>query len=170
MTAARSSAAGAVPASLADYQTNMKGVDLMDQMIGYYMMHHRSTKWWRRIFHYLMMASAHNAYVVAQDSNPDMVQSEWPNMKGVDLMDQMIGYYMMHHRSTKWWRRIFHYLMMASAHNAYVVAQDSNPDMVQSEWPNFQDFLEEIALSLIGESRTKCDPVANPRPAPHGAG
>ena len=60
--------------------------------------------------------------------------------------------------------------MMASAHNAYVVAQDSNPDMVQSEWPNFQDFLEEIALSLIGESRTKRDPVANPRPAPHGAG
>ena len=92
------------------------------------------------------------------------------NMKGVDLMDQMIGYYMMHHRSTKWWRRIFHYLMMASAHNAYVVAQDSNPDIVQSEWPNFQDFLEEIALSLIEESRTKRDPVANPHPAPHSAG
>ena len=81
----------------------------------------------------------------------------------------MIGYYMMHHRSTKWWRRIFHYLMMASTHNAYVVTQDSNPEKVRSEWPNFQDFLEEIVISLIGDLRTKRDPAVNPHPTP-GAG
>ena len=90
-------------------------------------------------------------------------------MKGVDLMDQMVGYYIIHHRSKKWWRRIFHYLMMASAHNAYVVAQDSNPEMVESEWPNFQDFLEEIILWLVGDIRSRRDPAANPRPVP-GAG
>ena len=90
-------------------------------------------------------------------------------MKGVDLMDQMVGYYIIHHRSKKWWRRIFHYLMMASAHNAYVVARDTNPEMVESEWPNFQDFLEEIILWLVGDIRSRRDPAANPRPVP-GAG
>ena len=92
-------------------------------------------------------------------------------MKGVDLMDQMIGYYIIQHRSKKWWRRIFQYLMMASAHNAYVVARDTNPEMVASEWPNFQDFVEGVGdiLSLVGDVRSRRDPSANPRPAP-GAG
>ena len=39
-----------VPACLADYQQHMKGVDLLDQMVGYYQFQHRSTKWWRRLF------------------------------------------------------------------------------------------------------------------------
>ena len=59
--------------------------------------------------------------------------------------------------------------MMASAYNAYVVARDTNPEMVATEWPNFQDFLEEIILWLVGEVRSRRDPAANPRPAP-GAG
>ncbi|KAK7474848.1 hypothetical protein BaRGS_00033920 [Batillaria attramentaria] len=40
----------AVPACLADYQSHMKGVDLADQMTGYYTLNHRSWKWWRRLF------------------------------------------------------------------------------------------------------------------------
>ena len=100
---------------------------------------------------------------------PAVVADYQKFMKGVDLMDQMIGYYIIHHRSKKWWRRIFHYLMMASAYNAYVVARDTNPEIVEAEWPNFQDFLEQIILWLIGEVRSRRDPAANPRPAP-GAG
>ncbi|KAK2190175.1 hypothetical protein NP493_87g02016 [Ridgeia piscesae] len=100
---------------------------------------------------------------------PAVVADYQKYMKGVDLMDQMVGYYIIQHRSKKWWRRIFHYLMMASAYNAYVVARDTNPEMVATEWPNFQDFLEEIVLWLVGEVRSRRDPAANPRPAP-GAG
>ena len=74
----------AVPAVVADYQKFMKGVDLKDQMIGYYIIHHRSKKWWRRIFHYLMMASAYNAYVVARDTNPEMVVAELSGFPGAD--------------------------------------------------------------------------------------
>ena len=33
-----------VPSCLADYQKYMKGVDLLDQMVGYYMFNHRSKK------------------------------------------------------------------------------------------------------------------------------
>ena len=41
--------------------------------------------------------------------------------------------------------------MMASAHNTYVLAKDTNPDMVHSEWPNFQDFIEDLANGSIGD-------------------
>uniref|UniRef100_A0A8C5BAP3 PiggyBac transposable element-derived protein domain-containing protein n=1 Tax=Gadus morhua TaxID=8049 RepID=A0A8C5BAP3_GADMO len=54
------------PACLADYQKHMKGVDLLDQMVGYYQIHHRSTKWWRRLFFYLIGVVAYNAFVAAR--------------------------------------------------------------------------------------------------------
>ncbi|GFR71288.1 PiggyBac transposable element-derived protein 4 [Elysia marginata] len=38
-----------VPIALANYQEKIKGVDLCDQMLGYYMPSHRSKKWWRRV-------------------------------------------------------------------------------------------------------------------------
>ena len=72
-------------------------------------------------------------------------------MKGVDLMDQMVGYYMPDHRSRKWWRRIFHYLLVVAAHNAYIIAKDSNPEVAKREWPNLQDFVEDLAEGLIGD-------------------
>lgn len=71
----------AVPQIVEDYQKNMKGVDLLDQMVGYYMPHHRSRKWWRRIFHHLQMTTAFNAYVLAKDCNPHIVRREWPQFK-----------------------------------------------------------------------------------------
>ncbi|MEW8548513.1 MAG: transposase, partial [Candidatus Thiodiazotropha sp.] len=92
---------------------------------------------------------------------PKMVEDYQAHMKGVDLMDQMIGYYMIQHRSKKWWRRIFHYLLMACAHNAYIIASDSNPDVVKSEWPNFQDFIEELAEGLIGNYSSSKREVPN---------
>lgn len=86
---------------------------------------------------------------------PKMLEDYQTHMKGADLMDQMIGYYMIQHRSKKWWRRIFHYLLMACAHNSYIIARDSNPDRVKSEWPNFQDFIEELFEGLIGNYSSK---------------
>ena len=82
---------------------------------------------------------------------PKMLSDYQDHMKGVDLMDQMVGYYLLNHRSRKWWRRIFHYLLVVCAHNSYIVAKDSNPEYVKSEWPNFQDFIEDLADGLIGD-------------------
>ena len=36
------------PPSLVDYQELMKGVDHVDQMMGYYNIDRRSVKWWNR--------------------------------------------------------------------------------------------------------------------------
>ncbi|XP_030195004.1 piggyBac transposable element-derived protein 4-like [Gadus morhua] len=55
-----------VPACLADYQKYMKGVDLLDQMVGYYGFQHRSKKWWRRVFFFLLSVSCHNAYIAVR--------------------------------------------------------------------------------------------------------
>ena len=69
-------------------------------------------------------------------------------MKGVDLCDQMIGYYMLNHTSKKRWRRIhvFFYLMMASAHNAYIVAKDTHPET----FPDFRTPLRNLLKILLG--------------------
>ena len=98
---------------------------------------------------------------------PKMVEDYQKHMKGVDLADQMVGYYMINHRSRKWWRRIFFHFMMVSAHNAYIVAKNSNSECVLKEWPSFQDFLEELADDLIGDCKAGRDaPNLNqPRPA-----
>lgn len=55
-----------VPACLADYQKHMKGVDLLDQMTGYYQFQHRSKKWWRRLFFFFLSVSCYNSYVIAR--------------------------------------------------------------------------------------------------------
>ena len=67
-----------VPACLADYQQHMKGVDLLDQMVGYYQFQHRSTKWWRRLFFYLMSVACYNAFVAARSAGG----AEWKYRRG----------------------------------------------------------------------------------------
>ena len=85
-------------------------------------------------------------------------------MKGVDLCDQMTGYYLLQHRSKKWWRRLFFYLLSVSMHNAYIVAKASHADIVASEWPNFQDFVEDLGLGLVGTYRSRRHAPVPPAP------
>ena len=70
-------------------------------------------------------------------------------MRGVDLSDQMVGYHIIHHRSKKWWRRLYFHLQMVAVHNTYVVAKESQPDVTRVEWPVFQDFVDDVALQLM---------------------
>ena len=57
-----------VSACLADYQQHMKGVDLLDQMVGYYQIQRRSKKWWRRLFFYFLMVACYNAFAAASSA------------------------------------------------------------------------------------------------------
>ena len=86
---------------------------------------------------------------------PAVLESYQQNMKGVDLMDKMVGYYMLHHRSKKWWRRIFFPLLATSVHNSYVVAKDTYPEEIQRQHPTFVTFLEDVAIGLIGDCKSK---------------
>ncbi|XP_052818115.1 piggyBac transposable element-derived protein 4-like [Mya arenaria] len=93
---------------------------------------------------------------------PKAIEDYQRHMKGVDLFDQMVGYYMPNHRSRKWWRRLFHHMQMSAAHNAYIIARDSNPEVIQREWPQFQDFVEDLAEDLIGNYKaSRAAPLTN---------
>ena len=43
------------------------------------------------------------------------------------------------------------------AYNAYIVAQDSNPDIAKKQWPSFKDYLEQLGMGLIGDTRIQRD-------------
>ncbi len=101
------------------------------------------------------VSSRSGAPIQQQVLVPQVIESYQQNMKGVDLCDQMLGYYTLNHRSRKWWRRIFHHLCMAAAFNGFVIAKDSNPEIAAKEWPNFQDFVEDLAEGLIGDTSAK---------------
>ncbi|GFN93418.1 hypothetical protein PoB_001992400 [Plakobranchus ocellatus] len=43
---------------------------------------------------------------------------------------------------------------MASAHDAYVVAKDTNAEFAAKHWPGFQDLLEDLAQDFVANLTT----------------
>ena len=52
------------PPCVPDYQQFMRGVDVGDQIMGYYQVGRRSLKWWKRAFWYLLDVAYLNSYIV----------------------------------------------------------------------------------------------------------
>ena len=52
------------PLVIANYQKNMGGVDLFDQMLTYYHYPHRFIKWWKYLFIYLMEVALYNSFII----------------------------------------------------------------------------------------------------------
>ncbi|KAK0139205.1 PiggyBac transposable element-derived protein 4 [Merluccius polli] len=57
-----------MPVCVSDYQKNMKGVDLLDQMVSYYQFQHQSKKWWRRLFFFFLSVSCYNSFIAARSA------------------------------------------------------------------------------------------------------
>lgn len=49
---------------LVHYQHHMRGVDIQDQMKGYYSVQNRVYKWWHKIMLHLIDASLMNGYIM----------------------------------------------------------------------------------------------------------
>ena len=56
------------PQCVVEYNHNMGGVDLSDQMVTYYSFSHRTVKWWRRVFFHLIDTTTVNAYTLYTES------------------------------------------------------------------------------------------------------
>ena len=84
---------------------------------------------------------------------PKMVADYQNNMKGVDVCDQMVGYYMPPHRSNKWWHHLFFFLSI-SIHNAYILAKKSHPASAREKWSDLKLFIQDLVLELIGNVQT----------------
>ena len=54
----------ACPPLLPDYQAYMRGVDRADQLQVYYNIGRRSTKWWKRVFFYIVECAILNSYIL----------------------------------------------------------------------------------------------------------
>ena len=52
------------PQAVVEYNKYMGGVDRGDQLLSYYGFPHRTVKWWRRAFYYLLDAAIVNSYIL----------------------------------------------------------------------------------------------------------
>ena len=55
------------PTVIADYNQHMLGVDKLDQLVSYYSFVHRSVKWWRKVFFWLLEVSVVNSYIIYKE-------------------------------------------------------------------------------------------------------
>ena len=87
-------------------------------------------------------------------------------MKGVDLLDQMVGYYGFQHRSKKWWRRVFFFFLAVSCYNAYIAARSIGGTAFRNKYRGYKNWLEDLAEQLITPLTTRAVPVTPPPPSP----
>ena len=88
----------------------------------------------------------------SQVNVPKIIEDYQKHMKGVDLCDQNVSYYLPAHKTVKWWRRLFFYLTQVSIVNSYVYAKASSP-LVLQKYPTQLIYIEAVAGGLIGKYR-----------------
>ena len=52
------------PSVVADYNVHMIGVDRMDQLTSYYSFTHKTVKWWRKVFFWMVEVALVNTYII----------------------------------------------------------------------------------------------------------
>ena len=63
------------PEVILDYNKYMLGVDKIDQLVSYYSFIHKSVKWWRKVFFWLLEVAVVNSYVIyKEECNKDKSQ------------------------------------------------------------------------------------------------
>ena len=55
------------PVVVVDYNKYMLGVDKLDQLCSYYSFLHKSVKWWRKVFFWLLEVGVVNSYVIHKE-------------------------------------------------------------------------------------------------------
>ena len=55
------------PLVVQDYNLNMLGVDKLDQLMSYYSFLHKTVKWWRKVFFWILEVAVINAYIIYKD-------------------------------------------------------------------------------------------------------
>lgn len=84
---------------------------------------------------------------------PEMIEAYSTYMRGVDYFNQICSYYLVHHRSIKWYRRIFYWLFEISINNSFILYQ------IQHQKKNF-DMLD-FRILLIDELQKDFPVVEN---------
>ena len=81
---------------------------------------------------------------------PEIIKSYINNAKGVDLLDQMIGYYEAKNRSRKWCLRLVLHFLQVAAHNSFLIHRWETGSQI-----NYLEYLKSIVKSLVYEIRLR---------------
>ena len=73
-------------------------------------------------------------------------------MPGVDLLDQMISYYEIRHRSKKWYIRLVLHFLHVATHNSFILYTHSK---AYSNKIHYIDFLKSLIRSLVSPLRIR---------------
>uniref|UniRef100_A0A2C9LMC3 Uncharacterized protein n=1 Tax=Biomphalaria glabrata TaxID=6526 RepID=A0A2C9LMC3_BIOGL len=93
--------------------------------------------------------------LVKHKSKPSMVDKYNKFMFGCDLADQKIGYYGLHARkSTKWWKKLFLWIMEIACSNADVLYNLSRPDHIKKSFLSLKQFKIKLVDLLCAEAST----------------
>ena len=79
------------PTAVAEYNKYMGGVDLADQLVTYYGFEHRSLKWWKKLFFFLMETAVVNSYILYCDRNPNK-KNRYSHLKfSIELANDLLS-------------------------------------------------------------------------------
>jgi hypothetical protein len=100
-----------------------------------------------------MISTLHTAAVVDDSSRRTGITKKKPkcvinyntHMHGVDAADQHLAYYPFIHKTIKWPKKVFLYLLQCALFNSYVVFTKSNINSHKS----FLDYLMDVSENLI---------------------
>ena len=81
---------------IVDYNKHMLGVDKLDQMISYYSFLHKTIKWWRKVFFWILEVATMNAYILYEvlvEKRGERLMSQPPGFQtAVDFVGQSPSY------------------------------------------------------------------------------
>ena len=55
------------PVVVVDYNNHMLGVDKLDQLVSYYSFLHKSLKWWRKVYFWMLEVVVVNSYIIYKE-------------------------------------------------------------------------------------------------------
>ena len=79
------------PTAIVEYNTYMGGVDRADQLLSYYGFAHRTVKWWRRLFFFLLDTAVVNSYVLYCEEHPDKKRRMTHVQFRIELANNLLG-------------------------------------------------------------------------------
>lgn len=105
----------------------------------------------------LLLSTLHIGPQKNVDNIPEIINDYNVMKTGVDVLDQILGYYTCRRGTNRWPYAVWMHMMDLAAHNAYVIFKKLHPE----EFKSRRDFLLQLAKDLVGNSEnSSADEIA----------